>query len=166
MHATVADVRRNETSPLSRIKCAAGLLDGVLAREQAREAGFDEAILINTRGFVAETTVSNVFAVRGGSVVTPPIEAGALPGVTRAAVLDLARAAGVEAVEANLMLDELLTADEVFLTNSVMGAMPLTRLDGGPIGTGQPGELTRRVGALLTNAVQRASPLQARDSLL
>ena len=159
MHATVAGVRRNETSPLSRIKCAAGLLDGVLAREQARAAGFDEAIMLNTRGLVAEATVSNVFAVKAGRLLTPPVEAGAMPGVTRAAVVELAREAGVDAMEADLSLEELRTAVEAFLTNSVMGVMPLTRLDGAAIGGGKPGEMTGAVGRLLTEAARRASPL-------
>ncbi len=71
MHATVAGVRRNETSPLSRVKCAAGLLDGVLARESARDAGFDEAIMLNTHGLVAEATAANVFVVTKGRLLTP-----------------------------------------------------------------------------------------------
>ncbi|HEY5638928.1 MAG TPA: aminotransferase class IV, partial [Dehalococcoidia bacterium] len=126
MHATLADVRRNETSPLSRVKCAAGLLDSVLARERAREAGFEEAIMLNTRGLVAEATVANVFVLREGRLLTPTLESGALPGVTRAAVLDLARESGIEAVETEVTLDGLRTSDEAFLTNAVMGVMPLT----------------------------------------
>jgi branched-subunit amino acid aminotransferase/4-amino-4-deoxychorismate lyase len=153
MRATVADVRRNETSPLSRVKCAAGLLDGVLARERAREAGFDEAIMLNTRDLVAEAAVSNVFAVRNGRLVTPTIESGALPGVTRAAVLDLARDAGTEAAATEVTLDSLRTADEAFLTNSVMGVMPLTRLEGRPIGDGDVGPLTDRLSQLYREAV-------------
>jgi branched-subunit amino acid aminotransferase/4-amino-4-deoxychorismate lyase len=138
-------VRRNETSPLSRVKCAAGLLDGVLARERARETGFDEAIMLNTRGHVAEATVSNVFVARKGRLLTPTIESGALPGVTRAAVLNLARESGIEAAEAELTLEDLNTADEALLTNSVMGVMPLTRLEGTPIGNGDVGQLTKQL---------------------
>ena len=157
MHATVADVRRNETSPLSRIKCAAGLLDGVLARERAREAGFDEAIMLNTRGSVAEATVSNVFVVRGGRLLTPPIESGALPGITRGAVLDLARESGIEAVETELALSDLRTSDEAFLTNSVMGVMPLTRLEGVPIGDGDVGQLTVGLSQRYRDAVSASA---------
>jgi len=153
MYATVADVRRNETSPLSRIKCAAGLLDSVLARERAREAGFDEAIMLNTRGSVAEASVANVFVVRKGRLLTPTIESGALPGVTRAAVLDLARDSGIEAAETEVTLDSLRTSDEAFLTNSVMGVMPLTRLEGAPIGNDSVGQLTEQLSQRYRDAV-------------
>lgn len=156
MHATIADVRRNETSPLSRVKCAAGLHDGVLARQRAREAGFGEAIMLNSRGVIAEATVSNVFAVAGGRLLTPTIESGALPGVTRAAVLDLARESGIEAAETELTLNSLRTADEAFLTNSVMGVMPLTRLEDDPIGHGAVGPLTKRLSQLYRDAVSAA----------
>ena len=158
MRATVADVRRNETSPLSRVKCAAGLLDGVLARERARAAGFDEAIMLNTRDLVAEAAVSNVFVVRKGRLLTPPIESGALPGVTRAAILDLARESGIEAAEAGLTLEDLQAAEEAFLTNSVMGVMPLTRLAGAPIGDGAAGPLTERLSEHYREAVSDAEP--------
>lgn len=136
MHVTIAKVRRNETSALSRIKCAAGLLDGLLAREAARDAGFDDAIMLNTRGQVAEATVANVFLVRDGRLVTPPVEDGALPGVTRAAILDLAREAGFEVAEEGVTTEELRAADEAFLTNSVMGVMPISRLKELPIPRG------------------------------
>jgi len=158
LHATVADVRRNETSPLSRLKCAAGLLDGILARERAREAGFDEAIMLNTRDLLAEAAVSNVFVVREGRLLTPTIESGALPGVTRAAVLDLARESGIEAAEAELALEDLQAADEAFLTNGVMGVMPLTRLEGAPIGAGDGGLLTQRLSQRYRDAVSDAEP--------
>jgi branched-chain amino acid aminotransferase len=150
MHSTIAEVRRNETSPLSRIKCAAGLLDGLLAREAARAAGFDEAILLNTRGSVAEATVANVFIMRNGRLLTPDMESGALPGVTRAAILDQAREAGIEATETEISLDELLSADEAFLTNSIMGVMPLTKVQNQVI---QAGPITIR----LVEALHRAA---------
>ena len=153
MHATIADVLRNETSPLSRIKCAAGLLDGVLARERARKAGFDEAIMLNTGGSVAEATVSNVFVVRKGRLLTPTIECGALLGVTRAAVLDLARASGIEAAEMEVTLDGLRTCDEAFLTNSVMGVMPLTRLEDALIANGDIGHVTQQLSRRYREAV-------------
>ncbi len=157
MHATIADVRRDETSPLSRIKCEAGLRDGVLARERAREAGFDEAIMLNSRGSVAEATVSNVFIVRNGRLLTPTIESGALPGITRAAVLDLALESGIEAAETELALDDLRASDEAFLTNSVMGVMPLTRLEGATIGDGDVGQLTEQLSQRYREAVSAAA---------
>jgi branched-subunit amino acid aminotransferase/4-amino-4-deoxychorismate lyase len=144
----LASVRRNETSPLCRFKTLA-ILDNVLAREEARAAGAADALLLNTRGLVAEAAMSNVFVVRKGRVMTPPVEDGALPGVTRAAVLELARAAGVAADEASFTLDELQAADEVFVTNAVAGVLPVTVLEGAPIGAGVPGEVSRRLGDAL-----------------
>ncbi len=157
MHATIADVRRDETSALSRIKCEAGLRDGVLARERARGAGFDEAIMLNSRGSVAEATVSNVFIVGNGRLLTPEIEGGALPGITRAAVLDIARESGIEAAETEVTLDGLRTSDEAFLTNSVMGVMPLTRLEGATIGDGTVGQLTEQLSQRYREAVSAAA---------
>ncbi len=153
--AIVAGVRRNETSPLSRVK-SVNCLDNVLARESARARGADEAILLNTRGLVAEGSVSNVFAVVAGALVTPPIDDGALPGVTRAAVLELARDARVAVRERSLTLRELEAATEAFVTNAVMGVMPLVSVGGAAIGAGQPGEPTRTMMRLYAAAVDAA----------
>jgi branched-subunit amino acid aminotransferase/4-amino-4-deoxychorismate lyase len=129
MHVTISEVRRNETSPLSRVKCAAGLLDGLLAREAARARGHDDAVLLNTQGPVACGAVANIFMAYHGRIVTPPVSSGALPGITRSAVLALAREEGIDATEADFSVRELIGADEIFFTNSVMGVMPVTRVD-------------------------------------
>lgn len=139
--AVVADVRRNETSPLSRLKTL-NYLDNLLARRAARAAGFDEAILLNTRGDVAEGAASNVFVVRGRELLTPPVDDGALPGIARATVLDLAPTLGLDPREVALALNALRTADEAFLTNSLMEVLPLVRLDAAPIADGRPGPAT------------------------
>ena len=153
--AIVSDVRRNETSPLSRLKTL-NYLDNLLARRAARAAGADEAILLNTRGEVAEGAASNVFVVRGGTLLTPPIDAGALPGIARATVLELAPSLALEPRESTVTLDALRAADEAFLTNSLMEVLPLTRLDGAPIAAGRPGpiasQLREEYRALATTA--------------
>jgi len=151
--AVIARVRRNETSVLSRIK-SLNCLDGVLAREEARSAGAVEALLLNTAGALAEGGGSNVFVVRGGGLVTPRIDDGALPGVTREAVLELAKTNGVPAGEAPISLDELMTADEVFVTNAVAGVLPIATIDGAPIESGSPGEATRMLGEALGRAMR------------
>lgn len=145
--AVVASVRRNETSPLSRVK-SLNYLDNLLAREEARRAGADEALFLNTRGLLADGSASNIFILRGGGLLTPPVEDGALPGVTRGAVLELAGAADITAREASLSREELLGADEAFLTNAVAGVLPLVSVDGAKLGSGAPGEVTRRARAL------------------
>ena len=141
MGACVSAVRRNETSPLSRIK-SLNYLDCLLVRASADAAsrGCDEAVMLNTRGELAEGTASNLFVVRGGQVLTPPVAAGCLPGIARAVVMELA-----PVYEATLALTDLSAADEAFLTNSLMEVMPLVRVDEHPVGSGLPGPVARRL---------------------
>lgn len=136
----VADgVRRNPHSPLARIK-ALSYLDNVLARLEAEERGADDALLLNTAGRVAETTIANLFVVGpDGAVLTPPVAEGALPGVRRGELVE-----SLGATERPLALQELRTAREAFLTNA-LSIRPLVAVDGCPIGDGQPGPLTRRL---------------------
>ena len=151
MSALTASARRNETSLLSRVK-SLNCLENLLASERAQAAGADAALLLNTRGLLAEGSASNVFLVRDGELLTPPVEDGALPGVTRGAVLELAVAAGMAAREASLTLEDLQRADEAFLTGAVAGVMPLVSVDGSSIGAGKPGDVTRRVRAIYESA--------------
>jgi len=144
--AIVATTRQNEGSPLSRVK-SLSYLNHVRARIAAREAGADEALLLNGRGEVAESASSNLFAVRDGTLVTPPVESGCLPGTARAVVLESAPRLGLPVSLSPLSLPELLDADEVFLTNSLMEVMPLARVGDRPIGSGRPGPLTARLAA-------------------
>ncbi len=154
MAVVTSAVRRNETSPLSRVK-SLNYLDNLLAREDARGRDAEEAILLNTRGFVAEGSASNVFLVREDRLITPSIESGALAGITRQAVLELATSAGLEAVESEVEGPAFWDASEVFLTNSVMEVMPLTRLDGRPVGSGRPGPVTERLRRLYGEMIVR-----------
>ncbi|WP_298629357.1 aminotransferase class IV [uncultured Senegalimassilia sp.] len=115
-------VRRNESSPLVRMKTLA-YAESVIEKRRAHERGIDEPLFLNTRGEVAEGAVSNIFAVIGGNVVTPPVSCGLLPGIMRRRAIEL-----TGAIERPLTTTELTAASEVFLTNSLMGAMPVTRL--------------------------------------
>jgi len=153
MTAIVSPVRRNETSPLSRVK-SLNCLDNVLAREEAGRSGADTALLLNTRGALAEACTSNLFLVRDGGLLTPPVEDGALPGVTRHSILALARGEGITAHEVSLSLNELSAADEAFLTGAVMGVMPLVTVDGAKAGGGRPGPLTGRLRTLYETAAR------------
>jgi branched-chain amino acid aminotransferase len=125
--------RRNEFSPLSRIK-ALPYLDNVLALQEAREHGADEALLLNTQGRIACASAANVFVLRGDRLETPPISDGALPGIMRARVLALAPKLGLAPVEMPLSAGGLAGADEVFLTNSIRRITPVRECDGKPIG--------------------------------
>ncbi len=155
MSGRFVTVRRNETSPLSRVK-SLNYLDNLLARAEARRANADEALLLNVGGFLAEGSASNVFVVHGAKLRTPRVEDGALPGVTRGALLELARTAGISARAVSLAVEDLRGADEAFLTNSVAGVVPLVSVDGANVGTGRPGPLTRRLRALYEAAAAGA----------
>jgi branched-chain amino acid aminotransferase len=126
-------------------------LNSVLAIAVARRRrpGVSEAILCTGSGSVAEGATSNVFVVQGGVMVTPGLAVGILEGVTRGKVLGLARADGIATREADFLAPrELLSAEEVFLTSAVRGILPVTLVDGVPVGDGKPGPVTRRLLAL------------------
>ena len=122
-------------------------LPNILALKRAIELRGDDAIVCNREGEVAEGATSNVFMVRGGELLTPPIEAGLLQGITRERVLGLCAELGLVVHERRFTPDELRAADEVFLTSSVRGVMPVTRLDGAVISGGKPGPLTAKIMA-------------------
>lgn len=142
--AVISRWRRNHHSPLAQVK-SLNYLENILAKDEALAQGAQEAILLNLDGRVAEGAMSNVFVVRDGGLVTPPPEEGLLPGVTRRRILDLAPQVGVEVAERPVTPEELAAATEAFLTSSLMGVMPLTRLGGKPVGEGRPGPLTRKL---------------------
>jgi len=121
--------------------------DAVVGLLEAQEHGADEALFLDGDDHCSEASASNLFMVTGATLVTPPISCGALPGITRATVLQLAVELGIGAVERECTLDDLLRADEAFLTSSLRGIAPLVRVNGHEIGTGMPGALTRRVSA-------------------
>jgi len=122
-------------------------LNNVLAKQEARRQGADEALLLNAAGSVAEASVANVFAVRGGRLLTPRASDGALEGITRSTVLELARQLGVPAEERTLGRYDLIAADEVFLTGSGAKLVPVASLDGARIGRGAAGPLTQKLMA-------------------
>jgi branched-chain amino acid aminotransferase len=139
--AVTASVRRNEHSPTASIKHLS-FLDNVIARNEAARQGADEAIMRNTAGNVAEASAANVFTIEAGCLVTPAISEGALPGVTRQAVIDLAAELDIAAHDTVLTVERITGADEAFLTNSLIGVCPLVTLDGHTIGAATAGPMT------------------------
>lgn len=139
--AAVSFLRRNSQSPLSRLKSTC-YMENILARTAAKAAGCDEAILLNERGYLAEGSTTNIFLVSKGEFITPSLESGVLPGVTREAVLEIARASNIKTQERQVELKELIEAEEAFVTNSILELMPLVSVEGRPIGSGKPGKLT------------------------
>jgi branched-chain amino acid aminotransferase len=122
-------------------------LKNVLAKIDAQRAGAEEAILLNGAGFIAECAGDNLFVVRQEHVATPSPQDGALEGITRGAVFQLAAEAGMEAREARLTRYDVYTADECFLTGTGAEIMPVTEVDGRRIGDGTVGPITRRLRA-------------------
>jgi branched-chain amino acid aminotransferase len=135
-------------------------LKNVLARLEAHASGAAEALLLNAEGFVAECTADNVFAVRDGVVRTPPATEGALDGITRAVVRELATADGLVFREERLGRYDLFTADECFLSGTGAELVPMVELDARTIGDGRPGPVTRRLTTgLRTLAEREGDPL-------
>jgi branched-chain amino acid aminotransferase/4-amino-4-deoxychorismate lyase len=123
----IAAVRRNEGSPAARLKTLA-YLDNVLARAEARAAGADEAVMLNNRGQVSCAAAANLFWIEDGRLVTPALACGVLAGITRGRVLALAHDLGVEVLEVAAGRSRLEAADGMFLTNSLIGVRPVSRL--------------------------------------
>jgi branched-chain amino acid aminotransferase len=138
--------RRNEHSPLSRLKTI-GYLDNLVALEEARTAGADDAVLLNTAGDLACATTANLFLVEGDALLTPRVEDGALPGITRGRVLELASGLGLACREVRLPPERLAEADGAFLTSSLAGIRPVVTVDGRPVGTGAVHPLAERLHA-------------------
>jgi D-alanine transaminase len=130
------------------------LLPNVLARQRASEAGAFEAILLRGE-MVTEGAVSNIMMVCGGRVITPLEGVQILSGVTRRFVLSLARKAGIPVEERNVDLKELRRAEEVFLTGTTIEVLPVVRIDGVPVGSGQPGLLTKRLRTFFLEQIAR-----------
>lgn len=143
VRAIPSSVRRDPDSPLAGIK-ATSRADYVFAKLEAERAGVDDALFLTLKGRVSEGTTANVFCISDGHLLTPPLEAAILPGTTRTWLLadPVVRALGLLPEERDLWPEDLLTADEAFLSSSVAGVVPLTMYDGRPIGTGRPGPRT------------------------
>lgn len=138
-------------------------LNNVLAKIEAIQGGVLEAILLNAQGYVTECTGDNVFIVRQGQIFTPPVSAGALRGITRDVVCQLAQDhLGIQVREADLTRYDLYTADECFLTGTAAEVIPAVKLDQRVIGDGQPGEITRRlISAFHELTAQEGYPIES-----
>jgi branched-chain amino acid aminotransferase len=142
--------RRDETSPLTRVK-SLNCLASVMAGFEAHARGADDAVLLNTRGNLAEATTANVFVVKGRRLMTPALDQGCLPGTVRAEVLALAPELGLDPIECEIGVDGLRSADEVFLTSAIRLARPIVELDGKVVGSGRHEVCARVREALLRN---------------
>jgi len=160
--ALIVTVRRNPPAALNPYVKSMNLLNNILAAMEALEKGAEEGIMLNLSGNVAEGSNTNVFAVRGGRLLTPPLAAGILDGLTREHVISLCLRAGIPCEETDIRPEELLSADECFLTSTTRELVPIVLIDGRPIGSGKPGPLTKRLLALFRAAVKEATGGHAR----
>lgn len=155
----IASVRRSRESLIPTIK-STSYISSVLARKEVTAQGLDEALLLNDDGFIAEGATSNVFFVKSLRLVTPSLESGILPGITRDLVIELADELEIIVTEGTVGIGIIKQCDEAFLTNAVIGIMPLTGVSDAAgnkvaIGTGKPGEITRQLMAVYKDRVKQ-----------
>jgi branched-chain amino acid aminotransferase len=144
-------------SAMTRAKLTGNYVTGVLAKKEAKGLGYDEGLLLDTEGYVAEGSGENVFIVRKGKIKTTPLTA-ILPGITRETVMTLAAENGLEVREERFTRDEVYIADEVFFCGTAAEITPIREVDGRQIGAGEPGPVTKKLQALYFDAIRGRSP--------
>ena len=140
-----AKTKRNLTTALNPKIKSLNYLNNILAKIDAIKAGTEEAIMLTYNDYVAECTGDNIFIISGGRLITPPADVGALEGISRDAVIGLAKDAGIGCEEKMIKVEDLYIAGEVFLTGTAAEIIPVTMIDKRRIGTGKPGEVTKRL---------------------
>jgi branched-chain amino acid aminotransferase len=152
IRAKVSSWRRISPAGLiPHAKASGQYLNSILAKTESEKAGYEEAILLDERGFVCEGSGENIFLVRDGEIVTPPHVAGILDGINRKSVIQIARDLGYTVVERDIARAELYLAEEVFLTGTAAELVPVREIDDHPLG--EPGEVTRQVQAKFEDAL-------------
>lgn len=140
---TLCEQSRHAASPLAGVKVTSWIFN-VWSLQAAQQRGFDEALLLNERGEVAECTAANIFCARGGRVFTPPLSSGCLEGVTRGILLDIAPGTGIPVEEKTLLPEDFYSADEVFITSTNRSLLGVSEIDGHHL-AGAPGPITQRL---------------------
>ncbi|MDX1690483.1 MAG: branched-chain amino acid transaminase [Acidimicrobiia bacterium] len=156
--ATSSWRRIDHASLIPNAKGTGGYLNSVLAKQEALAGGYDEALMLNAAGYVAEGSGENLFLVKNGVVSTPPWLAGSLDGITRGTVIELLTDDGIEVVETDLVRSDCFHADEAFFTGTAAEVTPIREIDDRPVGTGEPGPVTRRAQDLFARAVRGELP--------
>jgi branched-chain amino acid aminotransferase len=129
-------------------------INSSMAKIEALKAGYDEAILLSPQGYVSECTGENLFVVRGGRIITPPVSAGALEGITQASVFTIARDLGFQVETGHILRSDLYTADEAFLSGTAAEVVPIQSVDDRVVGDGRPGPVTKRIQEVYQEAVR------------
>ncbi|MYL35121.1 branched-chain-amino-acid transaminase [Pontibacillus yanchengensis] len=147
--------RRNRPDVLSPQVKSLNYLNNILVKLEANQAGVDEALMLNDQGYVTEGSADNIFIVKNGTIYTPPVYLGALEGVTRNAIIDLAKEHGYDLKEEPFTRHDVYVADEVFLTGTAAEVIAVVEVDQRKIGEGKPGEMTNELLALFRELVTR-----------
>lgn len=157
--AQVSSFRRINVNTLPPAAKATGqYINSILAKIEAVENGFNEAIMLDERGFVSEGSGENIFVVKDGVIHTPPPEASILVGITRNSAITIARDEGYTVVERNIVRSELYLADEVFFTGTAAEIVPVREIDRRTVGSGKPGPITRHIQEVFFSAVSGDNP--------
>lgn len=154
INAGISSWRRindNSTPPLA--KMGGNYLNSILATQEAKRNGYDEAVMLDHLGNVSEAPGENIFVVRNGKVITPPSSSSALEGITRDTVIELVHDIGYECIEREIPRTELYLADEIFLTGTAAEITPLITIDGKKVGNGQLGNMTKQIRSLYSDIV-------------
>ena len=146
-------IRIDSKSQPMQSKSAANYSNAALARVEALKNGYDEAIMLNNKGNVAEGSAENIFVVKNGVIKTPPLDADILNGITRDSVIQLIKKEHMKLVEKNITVNELLKADEVFMTGTAAEVKSVTKIDKNAIGNGSVGEITKELQKSFMNIV-------------
>ena len=154
LKVVTCSIRRVSPAALSPAIKSLNYLNNILAKIEANQANAGEGLMLNEQGYVAECTGDNVFAIRDGVIYTPPVSAGALRGITRQVVFDIAAEWGTRIVEANLTTYDLYTAHECFLTGTAAEIIAMVSLDGRLIADGKPGAITQKLTARFRELTQ------------
>ena len=143
LETVIVSTKRSIPEALNPCIKSLNYLNNILAKIEAARSGYLEAIMLNAQGYVAECTGDNIFIIRNNVLITPPTWAGALEGVTRNTVMDLARKSGIEVRESLFTSYDIYTAQECFLTGTAAEIIPVVKVDLRPIGSGKPGATTQ-----------------------
>lgn len=154
---TSAFTRHHVRIMMTKTKTVGNYVNSILAKREAIHAGYDEALLLDTEGYVSEASGENIFMVKNGILRTPPLTA-ILPGITREAVLTMARDMEVTVREGKFSLDDLYLADEAFLTGTAAEVTPVREVDGRIIGQGTPGPVTQKLQTVFFGVVKGQNP--------
>ncbi len=153
MPVVTVPTRRNLNEAVSPMVKSLNYLNNIMAKIEGKIAGVEEVIMLNNDGYVAECSGDNIFMIKGNKIYTPSVVAGALPGITRDTVIDLAESAGYSVAEKFFSRAEMFIADEVFLTGTGAEIVPVIQIDGRVIGDGKPGKITRELVKKFKNYV-------------